>query len=165
MKLNTLNDLLLHELQDIRSFEEQLLDAIPRMAQAARNPDLRKALEDHLKETQEQLIRVKGLLSSMGAPASGSKCAGMAGIIKEGSEILALGGDPAVVDAGIIGAAQRVEHYEIAVYGTVRSLAETLGLHNVASVLQESLDEEKAADEKLTTISEPVNSAAGSRRA
>ncbi len=160
MKLTSLNELLIHELRDLHSAEEQLVAALPKMAKAAKSPELREAFESHLEETKAQLERVTKLLEQVGSKPDKTKCAGMAGCVKEGSEIIEEEGDVAVKDAALIGAAQRVEHYEMAGYGTARSLAEALGLTEVAEELEAILEEEKAADEKLTEISESVNQAA-----
>lgn len=157
MKLNALKDLLAHELQDLHSAEQQLTEALPKMVKAANSPELKAALEEHLAQTQTQLDRVTTLLERLELKPGRVKCAGMAGIVKEGSDILGEDGNPSVKDAAIIGAAQRVEHYEMAGYGTARTLAQTLGLDDVADVLQLILDEEKAADEKLTEIAEQIN--------
>jgi ferritin-like metal-binding protein YciE len=157
MKLNSLPDLLIHELQDLCSAEQQLTEALPKMAKAAKNPMLKQAFESHLKETLQQLEQVQSLLDSLDATPGRHKCAAMAGIIKEGEDILKADGEDSVKDAAIISAAQRVEHYEIAGYGTARTLAATLGHENVARTLERILEQEHAADEKLSEISSQVN--------
>lgn len=161
MNLKTMNDLLLHELQDIASAEQQLIEALPKMAKAAQNEELRGAIEEHLAETERQFERVTDLLTTLGGKKDAkTKCAGMAGIIKEGEMMLKEDADEMVRDAAIIGAAQRVEHYEMAAYGTARSYAEMLGNMQAAQVLEEILEEEKAADEKLSEIAKSVNAEA-----
>lgn len=157
MKLNTLPDLLIHELQDIHSAETQLIEALPKMAKAASNPKLKAAFESHLKETQQQAETVLQVLSMLDATPGRVKCAAMAGIVKEGEDTLKADGDDTVKDAAIISAAQRVEHYEIAAYGTVRTLAALLGHEKAAQMLERILDQEHAADEKLSEISNSVN--------
>jgi ferritin-like metal-binding protein YciE len=156
MDLKDFNELFVHELQDIASFEQQLVDALPKMAKAAQSPELREALESHLEETSRQLKRVQELLASINGGSSKVKCAGMAGIIKEGEEVNDIT-NANVRDAAIICAAQRVEHYEMAAYGTARAHAELLAMSEAATVLEEILDEEKAADEKLTELSRMIN--------
>lgn len=160
MKLTSLHDLLIHELQDLCSAEEQLTSALPKMAKAAKNEDLKAAIEEHLEVTQSQLERVTELLEQLESKPGRSKCAGMAGIIKEGSDVIAEKGIEPVKDAALISAAQRVEHYEMAGYGTARTLAQLLGLDDAAAVLEEILEEEKEADEKLSAIAEDVNAQA-----
>jgi len=160
MKLTSLKELLIHQLRDLYSAEEQLVVALPKMAKAAKHPELREAFESHLVETKAQLERVAKLLEQVGSNPDKTKCAGMAGCVKEGSDVIEEDGDIAVKDAALIGAAQRAEHYEIAGYGTTRSLAQALGLTDVAEELEAILEEEKAADERLTEISENVNRAA-----
>lgn len=158
MKLKSMRDLLIHELQDLHSAEAQLTDALPRMAKFARNPDLKAAIETHLEETKAQLDRVAGLLDTLEAkPGKAKQCIAMAGIIKEGEELMKEKGEDAILDAALIGAAQRVEHYEIAAYGTARAFAELIGETEAEEVLSEILDEESATDEKLSEIAENVN--------
>jgi len=128
--------------------------AIPKMVKAATSPELRTALTDHLEVTRRQVERLEEIFQDMGKPASGKTCKGMSGILEEGSEILHEDGDPMVIDAGIIAAAQRAEHYEIASYGTLRTFAQTKGDTKAARVLEEILNEEKAADQRLTQIAE-----------
>lgn len=161
MNLKNMNDLLLHELQDLASAEQQLIEALPKMAKAAQNDELRGAIEDHLAETERQFERVTDLLTTLGGKKDSKvKCAGMAGIIKEGEAALKDDVDDSIRDAAIIGAAQRVEHYEMAGYGTARTYAEMLGNRQAAQVLEEILEEEKAADEKLSAIAKSVNAEA-----
>lgn len=153
-KLNSLDDLLMHELGDLYDAEKRLAKALPKMAQAARNEQLAEAFRDHLRETEGQIARLEEIFGILEEEPAGETCEAMKGLIKEGDEIIAAKGDSAVRDAALIGAAQRVEHYEIAGYGTARTIARQLGQEDVAELLQETLDEESAADEKLTTIAE-----------
>jgi ferritin-like metal-binding protein YciE len=152
MKMKTLNDLLVHELKDIHSAEKQLLKALPKMAHAVTSPSLQQALEDHLQETQAQLERLEQIMNDLQIPLRGRKCEAMEGLIEEGKSLLEEKMDPQVLDAAIIAACQRVEHYEIAAYGCARTFAELLGMPEVAATLQLSLDEEGATDKKLTEI-------------
>jgi ferritin-like metal-binding protein YciE len=152
MKMKTLSDLLIHELKDLLSAEKQLTKALPKMAKAATNEDLKAALEAHLEETEGQIERLEKVFSQLDIPNRGTKCKAMEGLIEEGKEILEQDMDDDVRDAAIISAAQRVEHYEIAGYGCARTYAQMLGHDRVAALLQETLDEERAADEKLTEI-------------
>jgi ferritin-like metal-binding protein YciE len=140
--------------------ETQLVKALPKMAKAASNQQLRQAFEEHLRQTSGHVTRLEQIFEELGEKPSGKKCVAMEGLVKEGSELIGDDYPQPVLDAGIIGAAQRVEHYEIAAYGTVRSFAELLGESQQASLLEETLNEEREADEKLTQISEVVNPAA-----
>lgn len=155
--VESLKDLLIDELKDLYSAEKQLLKALPKMARAATNPDLKEGFTTHLEETQGHVDRLEQAFSKLGETAKAKTCKAMQGLIEEGSEAIELEAPDAIRDACLIGAAQRVEHYEIAAYGTVRSLAETLGEDEVAGLLQETLDEEGETDKKLTTLSETVN--------
>jgi ferritin-like metal-binding protein YciE len=159
MKLNTLRDLCIHELQDLHSAETQLVDALPTMASAATSKELKTAISDHLKETKLQLQRVSALMEELGVKP-GKKCAAMAGILKEGADLLKEPASPAVRDAGIIASGQRVEHYEIAAYGTARAYAQQLGSEEAARMLETILEEEHAADDKLSEVAVSVNLAA-----
>jgi ferritin-like metal-binding protein YciE len=152
MKMKTLSDLLVHELKDLMSAEKQLTKALPKMVKAATNEDLKRAIEEHLEETQGQVERLEAIFGELDIPNRGTKCKAMEGLIQEGKEILEQDMDDEVRDAAIIAAAQRVEHYEIAGYGCARTFAQMLGHDRAAALLQETLDEEKAADEKLTEI-------------
>ncbi|MBS0658140.1 MAG: ferritin-like domain-containing protein [Verrucomicrobia bacterium] len=154
MKLNTLADLLLHELKDLHSAETQLTKALPKMAQAATNPELRAGFEEHLEQTRNHLARLEAIGEQLGAQLTGHKCQAMEGLIKEGAELISEDADDSVRDAGLIGAAQRVEHYEMAGYGTARALALQLGHDEIADLLEETLEEEKDTDAKLTEIAE-----------
>jgi ferritin-like metal-binding protein YciE len=152
MQLQSINDVLMHELKDLHSAETQLVAALPKMAQAATNDELRQAFEHHLDETRDHVRRLDEVLGQLGAPAAGEKCKGMEGLIAEGQQIVAAQGDPTVKDAALISAAQRVEHYEIAAYGTARTLADELGLNDAKDLLDQTLDEESQADKLLTKI-------------
>ena len=160
MKRNLLTKLYIDELRDLYSAENQLIKAIPKMAKAANSDELRNAFEAHLKETEEHAKRLEEIFGELEESPKGKKCKGMEGLIEEGKELMEEGLEPAELDAGLISAAQRVEHYEIAGYGCVRTYANLLGESSVASLLEETLGEEKAADEKLTQISEQVNAIA-----
>jgi ferritin-like metal-binding protein YciE len=152
--MDSFDKLYMDQLKDAYSAEKQLVKALPKMVKAATSPELRTALEEHLDVTRRQVERLEGIFQDLGKPASGKTCKGMAGIIEEGQEVLQEDGDPEVIDAGIIAAAQRVEHYEIAAYGTLRTFAETRGDTKAARILEEILNEEKEADERLTKIAE-----------
>ncbi len=154
MHLNTLRDLLVHELQDLYSAEEQIIEALPKMANNTQDTKLTGALEMHLEESRIQLDRLKEVATIMNESLTGKECVGMRGVIKEGEKVLEDEGNPAVKDAAIIAAAQKVEHYEIAGYSSAISWAKEMDLDDVADMLQESLDEEKSADKKLTSIAE-----------
>lgn len=152
MKLSTLKDLYIHELKDLYSAETQLVEALPKMAAAASSQDLKAAFEAHLLETQEHQKRLKQVLSLAGSTTRGPKCVAMQGLIEEGNSMIEEEADPEVRDAGLIAAAQRVEHYEMAGYGTVRSFAKLLGVKDAVLLLQATLDEEAATDQKLTDL-------------
>jgi ferritin-like metal-binding protein YciE len=154
MKINNMEDLFLHELRDLYSAEKQLTKALPKMAKAAGSDNLREAFESHLEETQGHVERLERIFEELGKAGRGVTCKAMQGLIEEGSEALELDTDDAIRDAAIIAAAQKVEHYEMAGYGTVRTFAELLGHDAAARLLQETLDEEKAADEKLTDLAQ-----------
>lgn len=166
MKLKDLNALFLHELRDLYSAEKQLIKALPKMAKAATNEELRRGFEEHVQETETQIKRLEEVFEELDASARGPKCAAMEGLIEEAKELLEEEADPRVLDAALICAAQRVEHYEIAGYGCVRSLAQQLGMTKLAEELQATLDEEKKANEKLNElalgeVNEEAMSAAG----
>ena len=152
MQLQTLRDLLVEQLRDLHSAETQLVDALPAMAAAATHDELRQAFEHHLEETREHVTRLDEIFGELGAGSAGELCKGMHGLIEEGREFVRTGGDPAVRDAALIAAAQRVEHYEISAYGTVRTLADQLELGHARDLLDQTLDEESAADRLLTKI-------------
>jgi ferritin-like metal-binding protein YciE len=156
MKLDTLSTLLEEELKDIYDAEKRLVKALPKMAKAATSEDLRQAFEEHLDVTKGQVTRLEQVFELLGSTAKAKPCAAMKGLVEEGDETIAKEGLDTLKDAALIGAAQRVEHYEIAAYGTVRALAERLGNDEAAELLQQTLDEEKEADRKLTTLSEEL---------
>ena len=156
MKLNSLQTLYVDELRDLYNAENQLLKALPKMAKAASSPELQQAFEEHLNQTQEHVDRLEEIFDKLGQSPKGKKCKAMEGLIEEGSEILEEEGDPSVIDAGIIAAAQKVEHYEIASYGTVRAFANMLGEEDAAELLQQTLDEEGEADKHLTELAEEI---------
>ena len=153
-RLDSLEDLLKEELKDLYSAENQLIKALPRMAEAADSDELRSAFREHLEVTREHAARIEEIMSELGESPTGKKCEGMEGLVKEGEEIMEMDGDASVIDAGLIGAAQRVEHYEIAGYGTARAHAMELGLDRAADLLQKTLTEEEEADELLSSIAE-----------
>ena len=150
-----LQELFEDEIKDLYSAENQIIKALPRMAKAARSPELRRAFEKHLGETKKQAQRLEQIGRSLGIKVTGKKCKGCEGLLEEGKELMQELDDDAL-DAGLIGAAQKVEHYEIAAYGTARAHAELLGLGKVAAVLQQTLDEEGATDHKLTELAERI---------
>jgi ferritin-like metal-binding protein YciE len=152
MKLPSLNELLTDQLKDLYSAENQLLKALPKMVKAASDEALREAIASHLEETKGQVERLNRIGKSLGITLSGKKCAAMEGLLEEGKEVLEADGPDPILDLAMIAAAQRVEHYEISAYGSARALAEHLGHTDVAKLLQKTLDEESAADEKLTSV-------------
>jgi ferritin-like metal-binding protein YciE len=154
MSLDTMRDLLIDELSDLYSAEKQLVKALPKMAKAASTPELKEAFQAHLEETRGQVERLDAVFASLDETPKRKKCKGMEGLIEEGNEKCQEEGEPAVVDAGIISAAQRVEHYEIAAYGAAVAFAEECGEAEAAALLQATLDEEKAADRTLNAIAE-----------
>ena len=154
--MNSIEKLLYEELKDIYDAEKQLTKALPKMVKAAQSEELREALQEHLSVTEEQVTRLESVFDLIGQPAKGKTCEGMKGLIEEGKEAMEEYEDDPLKDVAIIGAAQRVEHYEIAAYGTVRTLAEKIGNREAAELLQQTLDEEKEADERLTEIAEEV---------
>jgi ferritin-like metal-binding protein YciE len=157
MKLENLQQLFLKELRDLYSAENQITEALPKLIDAAQHSELKNALQEHLNVTQTQISRLEQIFQQLNEKATGETCKGMKGLIKEGDEIVSQGGDPSTIDAGIISAAQRVEHYEMAGYGTVRTYAELLGYDEMARLLQQTLDEEEEADQTLTQIASTVN--------
>lgn len=154
MSLDSLQALFLDEVKDIYHGEKQLLEALPRMAKAAASPELQQAFTSHLKETEGHVQRLERILKELGQPARGKRCKGMEGLIEEGKEFMQQEGEAPVIDAALISAAQRVEHYEIAAYGCLRTYAQLLGNENAAKLLAQTLEEEEAADKKLTAIGE-----------
>ena len=152
MELQTLKDLFIHELKDLYSAEKQIIKALPKMVEAASNEQLKAGFAQHLEETKEHAVRLEKLLSHHKESTRGPKCKGMEGLLKEGEDMIEEEADEEVRDAGLIAAAQRVEHYEIAGYGCARTYAETLGDQECTKVLQQTLDEEGATDKKLTKL-------------
>lgn len=154
MSIDNLQDLMTEELRDMYHAETQLVKALPKMAQTASTPALKQAFENHLKQTQHQVERIETIFDRLGGSPKGKRCKGMEGILEEGEEVLEEEGPAGVIDAALIAAAQRVEHYEIAAYGCIRSYAEVLGLDEVADLVEQSLDEEEAADKLLSELAE-----------
>lgn len=154
MKIDSLKKLYVHELKDLYSAENQILDALPRMAEAADSDDLKKAFRDHEQETRNQVKRLETIFAGLDFEPGGHKCEGMEGLLKEGKELLNGGLPKDVLDAALIGAAQRVEHYEMAGYGTARALARQLGEHEAVRLLTETLEEEGKTDRTLTQLAE-----------
>jgi ferritin-like metal-binding protein YciE len=152
MELATLQDLYVHELKDLYSAEKQLVKALPKMAEAAKNAELTAGFRDHLKQTKGHVERLEKIFSDHKRSTRGARCKGMEGIIAEGAEMVEEEADPEVKDAGLISAAQRVEHYEIAGYGTARAYAELIGDRQGAKLLQTTLQEEEETDKKLTAL-------------
>ena len=157
MAIESLKDLFVEELRDLYDAENQLIKALPKMAEASNSEELREAFEEHLEQTKGHAQRLETIFESLGQKAKAKKCKGMEGLIKEGSEMIDEDMDPDVKDAGLIGAAQRVEHYEIAGYGTARTFASQLGEDEAASLLQQTLDEEKETDAKLNDLASEIN--------
>ena len=155
--MNTLEDLFLDSLADMHYAENQLVKALPKMAKGASSEELRNGIEEHLEQTQGHVQRLEQIFEALGESPKGKKCAGMEGLIKEGSEVLSEDYEGETLDAAIIGAAQRIEHYEIAAYGTVKAFAQTLGENDHISLLETTLNEEKETDQKLTDLAEDIN--------
>ena len=153
---NPLEELFVDELKDIYSAENQIVRALPKMARAASSPELKRAFERHLEETRRHVERLEQIAGELDIKLTGKKCHGMEGLIEEGKEIMEEDLEENAIDAGLIGAAQKVEHYEIAAYGTARAHAAMLGYNKIARVLQQTLNEEGATDKKLTQIAENV---------
>ena len=161
MSLDSLDNLFLEELKDIYHAEKQLTRALPRMAKAAESPDLQQAFTTHLKETEGQIQRLEKIFKALGQPARGKRCKGMEGLVEEGKEKMEEDGEPPVLDAALIASAQKIEHYEIAAYGCLRTYSELLGMDEVGQLLQQTLEEEEATDKKLTQLGESgINEAA-----
>jgi ferritin-like metal-binding protein YciE len=154
MKMHSLQDLLFHQIRDLYDAERQLVRALPKMVEAAETPELKSAFEAHLRETQGHVKRLEEVFDLLGHQARGTRCPAMEGIIEEGRSVIDLHADADVRDAGLIAAAQKVEHYEIAGYGCVCAWADQLGLREIKALLGKTLDEEKRADEKLTRVAE-----------
>jgi len=154
MKITSLESLLVDELKDIYSAETQLIKAMPRIIKTAASKDLRTTLEEHLKETHKHVDRLEEICRKLDTNPNGKKCTGMEGLIDEAVELLKMEGDNESLEAGLIGAAQRIEHYEIAAYGTARAHARQLGFVEAVKLLSETLEEEKLTDKKLTMVAE-----------
>ncbi len=162
----TMEGLFVHGLKDIYSAEKQLVKALPRLARAASSEKLRAAIKEHLEQTEHQVERLDQVFESLAASSRGAKCVAMEGLIEEGKSIQDQEFEDSVLDAALIGAAQKVEHYEIAAYGTLAAIARLLGREDAVQLLQETLDEEKQADRKLTELAESeINVSAGRGRA
>ena len=158
MKLENLHSLLVEELQDLYSAENQIIEALPDMIEEASSPDLKNALQQHLEETRGQVRRLDQIFSQLpNVKKDGKTCKGMKGILKDGQDLLDTDAEPEVLDAGMIAGAQRVEHYEIAGYGTVRTYAQLLGRNDWAQLLEQTLNEEKQADQKLNQLASRIN--------
>ena len=155
-KLNNLDDLFLHELRDLYSAEQQILQALPKMAAAADHEELRRAFQEHEQVTKDQVRRLDTIADDLGVDLKGHKCKGIEGIIREGEDLLKARAEAEVLDAGLIGSAQRVEHYEIAGYGTARTYARRLGHTRAAELLQQTLEEEGTTDQRLTRLAESM---------
>jgi ferritin-like metal-binding protein YciE len=160
MKLNSIEDFLIQEVKDLHSAETQLLKALPKMAKAASSEELKEAFETHAQETATQVKRLEQAMEEFGGSPRGKTCEAMKGLIAEAEEIMKAEGDESVKDAALIIAAQKVEHYEIAGYGSARALAEALGYDEMAAIFSETLDEESATDEKLSALAETLNAEA-----
>ena len=153
-ELNNLEELFWDQVKDIYDAEHRIIEALPKMADAASDPQLKTAFQEHLEQTRHQVERLEQIFRSAGKDADRETCDGIKGLLKEGEEIIHAKGDPDTRDAGLIAAAQRVEHYEMAVYGSIRTFARRLGRQDFADLLQRTLDEEGATDEKLTALAE-----------
>ncbi len=160
MQKDSLRQLYVNELKDLYSAETQLVKALPKMAKGSSNAELRQAFEEHLRQTSEHVSRLEQIFDMLEEKPTGKKCQGMEGLVKEGAETLQEKYADAVMDSAIIGAAQRVEHYEIAGYGTVRALAEVLGENEHVSLIEQTLEEEKQTDAKLTQLAEGITPSA-----
>src|SRR5437016_1575597 len=161
MQKDSLRQLYVDELKDRYSAETQMVKALHKLAKAASNAELRQGFEEHLRQTSEHVSRLEQIFDMLGEKATGKKCLGMEGLVKEGAETMSEDYEGSLMDAAIIGAAQKVEHYEIAGYGTVRTFAELLGENEHVSLLEQTLEEEKETDQKLTQLADHINSQAG----
>ena len=162
--LNSFDDLFVEQLQDLYDAEQRLTKALPKMAAAAHSASLKSAFEEHLRQTENQVKRLEQVFQHIGKTAQTKTCEAMKGLVEEGSEVISGSGDPDVKDAALIAAAQRVEHYEIAAYGTARTFAQRLGKPEAARLLQQTLDEEAETDKKLTGLAEKaINPRAAAR--
>lgn len=165
MSMDSLKDLYIDELKDLYNAENQLVKALPKMAKKASAPELQRAFQEHLGVTKTHVARLEKIFQGLGEKPTGKTCKAMKGLVEEGKEVIEEDGDPSVLDAALIGAAQRVEHYEMAGYGVVRTFARHLGEDKAADLLQTTLDEEGEADKKLTGIAEgSINTRAESAR-
>ena len=160
MSVGTMDELFVDELKDLYSAEKQITKALPKLVKAASSDELRQAFQSHLEETNGHVARLEKAFEILGKSPNGKTCVGMKGVLEEGAEVLEDTDKGDVRDAGLISAAQRVEHYEMAGYGTARNFAKLLGQNEIAALLEETLDEEKAADKKLSSISKQVNAEA-----
>jgi ferritin-like metal-binding protein YciE len=156
MQMENLQDLLKEDLKDVLNAENQIIKALPKMIKSASNPELQDALENHLEETKGHVDRLEQVMELLGMPAKGKACKAMKGIIEEGKEVMEEDAEDEVMDAALIGAAQKVEHYEIATYGTLCTYAELLGLAKAKELLGQNLEEERRADQKLTELAESL---------
>jgi ferritin-like metal-binding protein YciE len=157
MEMQSLRDLMIDELKDLYSAENQILTALPKMIKKATSSDLKQGFEKHLKETEGQVERLEKIFQQLDQSPKGKKCKGMEGVIEDGKDLMEKDAEPEVMDAGLIGAAQHVEHYEIAGYGCARTYADLLGLNDISALLQQTLNEEKATDEKLSQLARGIN--------
>jgi ferritin-like metal-binding protein YciE len=154
MHMESLQDLFIDQLKDLYNAENQLVKALPKMAKASTAPELKNAFEAHLEETKGHVERLEQIFDQLGTSPGGKTCKAMKGLVEEGAEMIGEDAEPEIMDAGLIAAAQRVEHYEMSGYGVVRTFAKLLGNEDAARLLQETLEEEGAADKKLTQIAE-----------
>jgi ferritin-like metal-binding protein YciE len=157
MELESLRELYVDELKDLYSAENQIIKALPKMIKAASSPELKAGFEEHLEQTRRQVARLEMIFKQLKESPKGKKCKGMEGLLTEGKELMEEDAEPEVLDAGLIAAAQHVEHYEIAGYGCVRTYAELLDDNNAVKLLQQTLDEEKKTDETLTMLAKSIN--------
>jgi ferritin-like metal-binding protein YciE len=157
MEMESLRELFVEELKDLYSAENQIIKALPKMVKSATSKELKKGFEQHLAQTRGQVERLEKIFKELDESPKGKKCKGMEGLLEEGNELMEEDAEPEVLDAGLIAAAQHVEHYEIAGYGCVRTYADLLGFNNAAKLLQQTLDEEKQTDEKLTDLAKSIN--------
>lgn len=157
MEMETLRELFVDKLKDLYSAENQIIKALPKMIKEASSPQLKAGFEEHLQQTRGQVQRLDKIFKQLDESSRGKKCKGMEGLLQEGKELMAEDAEPEVLDAGLIAAAQHVEHYEIAGYGCVRTYAELLGDKNAAKLLQQTLDEEKETDQKLSMLARRIN--------
>jgi ferritin-like metal-binding protein YciE len=157
MEMNDLRDLFVEQLKDLYSAENQIIKALPKMIKSASSDELKAGFEEHLEQTKEQAARLEQIFETLGESPKGKKCKGMEGLLAEGKELMEEDAEPDVLDAGLISAAQHVEHYEIAGYGTVRTYAELLGDQKAVQLLQQTLDEEKETDQKLSELASQIN--------